>query len=111
MSDERAGNVAGFAITRSKGFHLRFENGWTASVQFGPYNYCSNYDRPAFALAETALALGAAVDLEASTAEIAAWHYVDGVDVCYEFDGDSVAGYKTPAEVLAFLTEIASLPK
>ena len=35
---------AGFYITGKKGFHITFENGWTVSVQFGPGNYCDNYD-------------------------------------------------------------------
>jgi len=29
-------------ITRSKGFHLTFENGYCISVQFGTGNYCQN---------------------------------------------------------------------
>ena len=28
--------------TYAQGFQLTFENGWTISVQFGEYNYCSN---------------------------------------------------------------------
>lgn len=27
--------------TGDRGFHMTFENGWTISVQFGTYNYCS----------------------------------------------------------------------
>ena len=34
-----------FRITRKKGFHITFENGYTVSVQFGPANYCMHYDR------------------------------------------------------------------
>ena len=34
----------GFSITRGKGFHISFENGWTVSVQFGHGNYSDNYD-------------------------------------------------------------------
>lgn len=32
-----------FRITRSKGFHITFHNGWTISVQFGIDNYCGKY--------------------------------------------------------------------
>ena len=35
-----------FAITRGKGFHLTFANGWTVSVQWGNGNYCSNRCNP-----------------------------------------------------------------
>lgn len=35
---------SGFRITRKKGFHVTFENDYTVSVQFGPGNYCNNYD-------------------------------------------------------------------
>lgn len=31
------------AICDNKGFHMRFENGWTISVQFGAGSYCDNY--------------------------------------------------------------------
>jgi len=34
-----------FRITRKKGFHIEFDNGYTVSVQFGPGNYCDNYDK------------------------------------------------------------------
>ena len=35
---------SGFYITKGKGFHIKFDNGWTISVQFGPGNYCDNYN-------------------------------------------------------------------
>jgi hypothetical protein len=34
--------MSNLTITRSKGFHLTFENGYTISVQFGQGNYCDN---------------------------------------------------------------------
>lgn len=34
------------AITESKGFQMKFENGWTISVQFGYGNYCENKNHP-----------------------------------------------------------------
>jgi len=33
-----------FHITQSKGFGIKFANGYRVSVQFGPGNYCDNYD-------------------------------------------------------------------
>lgn len=33
-----------FRITGGKGFHITFKNGYTLSTQFGPGNYCDNYD-------------------------------------------------------------------
>lgn len=39
-----------FAITDHKGFHIRFENGYEISCQFGTTNYCSrrSYDTKRF---------------------------------------------------------------
>ena len=34
-----------FRITRGRGFKMKFPNGYTVSVQFGPMNYCENYGR------------------------------------------------------------------
>lgn len=31
-----------FSVTLGKGFHMTFKNGVTASVQWGPGNYCEN---------------------------------------------------------------------
>jgi len=33
----------GFRTCENKGFHIKFPNGWTVSVQFGQGNYCENY--------------------------------------------------------------------
>jgi hypothetical protein len=33
-----------FTITHDKGFHIKFPNGYILSTQFGPANYCDNYD-------------------------------------------------------------------
>lgn len=35
-----------FAICGTKGFSITFANNVRVSVQFGPGNYCSNYDKP-----------------------------------------------------------------
>lgn len=95
----------GFAITNGKGFHVAFANGWTASIQFGPYNYCEKRER------RDALDTDSAFDGSYSAnAEIAAW---DAAGNWYSPDewGDTVKGYQTPAEVLEFLTIIAGMAR
>ena len=91
----------GFKITGGKGFHVTFENGWTVSVQFGGGNYSGNYDEPI-----GGRLLDPSYELPPSgTAEIAAW----GPDGAWlDFAGDTVAGYKTPADVLAFMQEVSA---
>lgn len=32
--------------SQGKGFQIKFENGYTISVQFGAGNYCEHYDAP-----------------------------------------------------------------
>ena len=87
-----------FSITMGKGFQIIFENGWTASVQFGGGNYADNryteigWDKKEYSF------------VESKTAEIAAyknkkWH---------RFDSDDVKGYCTPAKVLEFLNVVAA---
>ncbi len=93
--------IPGFGISNNKGFHIRFENGWTVSVQFGYGNYCTNYDLPR---EEIEKSRGA----NSHTAEIAAW---DINDVWHVTDGSAVSGYKTPTQVLEFINEIAAKPK
>jgi len=94
-------SAPGFEITGRKGFHVTFENGWTVSVQFGGGNYSSNYNEP----------IGAEYFdpnykvPKSATAEIAAWG-PDGT--WHDFGEDTVAGYKTPADVLAFMQEIVA---
>ena len=89
--------MSGFTITFDSGFHITFENGWTVSVQFGGGNYCDNYDHDVMSQDPVP---------PSANAEVAAWP-VKGD--WYRFkDGDSVRGYMTPAEVLAFMNEIAA---
>ena len=95
-----------FKITLGKGFHITFENGWTASVQWGCGNNCENKLRGNGSLKSEreAGARGSA------TAEIAAWfRYSDGSEMDHLFTDGACTnkGYCTPEEVLAFLNEIA----
>lgn len=88
-----------FAITAAKGFQITFANGWTASVQFGAGNYCSNRDTDFAQPAQPS-----------PTAEIAAFKTLHGRDVWHDFGGDEVAGWCPPERVLAFLNEVAAKP-
>ena len=96
----------GFQTTGRNGFHVTFANGWTVSVQFGAGNYCSNRDwqgdnpnDPLSAYKDKAP--------KSFNAEIAAW---DASGKWHEFEHDSVAGWCSPEQVLAFMNEIAAKP-
>lgn len=102
--------MSGFKITSGKGFHITFDNGWTVSVQFGAANYCSGRDTDRYMSVS-------GEDLEAldrehghfgsRSAEVAAWG-PDGKLI--EIESDTVAGWKDPTWVLAFMNEIAAKP-
>ena len=84
-----------FRITGKKGFHVTFANGWTVSVQFGPGNYCDNYD----------LQIGyedqKAGERGSMTAECAVWPESGGLVCPPGFGwGDTVSSRSTPEEVL-----------
>ena len=84
----------------NKGFAITFENGWTASVQWGPGNYCDNrYVHIDFIPQKP---------MTSKDAEIAAW---DSKGVWHRFESDDVKGYCKPAEVLEFLNMIANKEK
>ena len=85
-----------FKITSKKGFHITFENGWTVSVQFGPGNYCDNYDRRIGEEDEICGKEGS------STAECAVWGG-DGEMVAAPGWNGTVSNRSKPAEVLELL--------
>lgn len=90
-----------FAITDHKGIRIRFENGWTVSIQFGLGNYCEHHDsfsRDWDAPRKADLWQSA----EAETALISpAGKFV-------EYDGSEVQGYRTPAQVAALIAFAAA---
>lgn len=88
-----------FYITDGKGFHMKFANGWTASVQWGTGNYCDNRG---MRYSPTANAEAGAKG--STTAEIAAW---DAEGEWHTFGVEEVKGYVTPDEVVAFLNMVA----
>ena len=89
------------------GFMLDFPNGWTASVQFGPGNYCSNRDSSRNPFSDHVQFL------ESNTAEIAAW-VTDQRESAntrgwYQFeDGQEVQGWQNMTEVMEFINMVAS---
>jgi len=86
-----------FKITSNKGFHITFKNGWTVSVQFGPGNYCDNYNRHIGQEEEACGKDGS------QNAECAVWPK-DGELYPYpEWDGENVSNRSTPEEVLGLL--------
>ena len=102
-------NLKAFASIQNKGFRMTFKNGVTASVQFGPANYCDarNYAIGAFdAPMKTENGCW-----DSETAEVAAWDK-DGNWVTKEvlpgINGD-VDGWLTPDHVLEFLIGCAKL--
>ena len=86
------------SITSHKGFQMKFANGWTVSIQFGPGNYGSTRD-----LAWNAPATMERLD--SATAEIAAW---DADGKWFDFGNDKVAGYQTADEVAAFISKVSA---
>lgn len=74
-----------------KGFRLKFENGWTVSIQFHERNYC---------------------DKDNSTAEMAAydkhgnWYKFGGRHIDYD---ETVIGWQTPEQVSDFMHHIRGL--
>ena len=68
---------------RFAGAHVRFENGWVLSVQWGRGNYSDNYNL---------LSPSQEPPADSTTAEIAAWRGDDG-DLMEWVDGDTVQGW------------------
>ena len=89
------------------GFMLDFPNGWTASVQFGPGNYCTNRDNTRNPFSDHVQFI------ESNTAEIAAW-VTEGDRVYrdwYKFeDGEEVKGWQNIDSVMEFLNMVSNWP-
>ena len=92
----------GFRITDGKGFHITFENGYTVSVQFGKYNYCSNRDRRDDEAQQGKDGSG--------TAETAVWAQDGDLIHINGDDADNVQGWQTPEQVLKTINWAASQP-
>lgn len=94
-----------FRSTDRKGFHMTFENGLTASVQWGRGNYCENHFN------ENLGFCGNGPDAHSNDAEVAIIYKGDLIDIgnflpehC-SHDG-TVAGWLSPEDVLYFLNKV-----
>ena len=95
-----------FVSTMRKGFHITFENGLAASVQWGAGNYCDNH----FPKGNNAHPFD--MDAESNTAEVAVFgtngDFMDIIPFLPEdcsSDG-TVAGWLTPEQVVDFLMNV-----
>tara|TARA_R100001086_G_scaffold219323_1_gene136114 strand:+ start:859 stop:1314 length:456 start_codon:yes stop_codon:yes gene_type:complete len=94
-------NNPSFRILDNRGFQITFPNEWTVSVIIGKGAYCHNKDDDELDYTNSK---------PCPTAEIAAW-YGDNPDVTewhkFEFDHDTVSGWRTPLDVLEFMNMIS----
>lgn len=94
-----------FKITGKKGFHITFKNGYTVSVQFGPGNYCDNYNRQIGYDDEQCGKDGS------SNAECAVWGPAGGMIEHKLFNGNAVGNRMSPKQVLELMNWAANQPK
>ena len=93
------------SITDGRGFQMKFENGWTVSVQFGTMNYCANRS---YGLNDKEInPQRHIVEWNSENAEIAAW---DANGTWYNFEHDTVDGWQTSNQVAEFINKIANMP-
>lgn len=93
-----------FVSTMRKGFHITFENGLTASVQWGAGNYCDNHS-------PRDMDFTFSKDAESNTAEVAVMkggRFLDIVQFLPEdcSSDETVAGWLTPEQVVDFLVNV-----
>lgn len=88
-----------FAITPcGEGFNMKFANGWSISVQFGPFNYCDNKSSTTMEAVPDANGF-----YESGTAEVAVFNPDDKMVRIH--DCDSVLKYQTPDQVAALIAQ------
>ncbi len=86
-------------IKNNKGFHLKFDNGLTISVQIGVGNYCNNKDYTKIIDFERTQ-----ITVECYDAEIAIW---DEENTWFSFDGgDIVKGWVTTQEIGIWIDKV-----
>ena len=93
-----------FTATEGHGFQMKFANGWTISVQWGPWNYCDNKDIKS--------SFGKRPKLnerryECKNAEIAV---IKPDGEFYQFENDSVVGWRTPDQVASLIAFVSGNP-
>lgn len=99
-----------FVSTMRKGFRMTFENGLTASVQWGAGNYCDNHfpDDMDFSCSKDArsdTAEVAVLDSKGNFMEIGQFLHEDA------YHDDTVCGWLSPDEVLCFLNKVKEFNK
>lgn len=89
------------SINNNKGFHMTFENGLTASVQWGLGNYCDNHFN-------YKLGFDGKTPAESDTAEVAVIRDGDLIPLNHFIDNvnDEVEGYLTPEQIVDFLVKV-----
>ena len=87
-----------FRITDNKGFQIKFDNGYTVSVQFGPGNYSSNYN------ADFITERG-----KPQTATLAETALIDPNGDFVVYKDDDVQGYQSTEDVLELLNYASTL--
>lgn len=92
-----------FRITGGRGFHIQFENGYVASVQFGGGNYCDNYGD--YVSNPTSGERGSDDAEMAFWGPDSAWYFPK----CLPSPGGSVYPRMSPAQLLLALNEIANI--
>jgi len=88
------------------GWHLRFANGFLASIQFGPGTYSANHDDKLLALFSSGQPPEVPLMATAVTAEIAGW-YKDGAMIQFPGWESEVRGWVMPQEVIEWLDRYA----
>lgn len=88
-------------ITDNKGFTMTFENGLTASVQWGLGNYCDNH-------LNYELGFDGTTSAESNNAEVAVIKDGDLIPLKLFIDNanDEVEGYLTPEQIVDFLVKV-----
>ncbi len=99
-----------FSSTRNHGFQMKFENGWTISVQWSKNNYC---ERRTFDVDFACLPEEGDVEVESPDAEVAAWYGERNRDKPCEgwldiYESDQVAGWLSADEVATWITKVAA---
>ena len=96
-----------FKITSGKGFHITFANGYTVSVQFGPGNYCENYQKSVPNPKSYEKLESECGEKGSKTAECAVWS-PNCEMIEYGDWGNTVSNRSTPEEVLELLNWAAA---
>lgn len=99
-----------FKITQGKGIHIKFENGYEVSIQFGWGDYCSNRDENPphnYDYLNHQQTLGKQGSYTAEVAIINSTGAFDSKQILAH--GDEVEGWCSPERVVEILKQVADL--